>query len=37
MTFEITTAIIIVWIGVAIFIFRLNRKVKKIEDELREK
>ena len=37
MTFEITAAIIIVWIGIAIFIFRLDRKVKKIEEELREK
>ena len=34
MTFEITAAIIVIWIGIAIFIFRLDRKVKKIEDEL---
>ena len=37
MTIEITSAIIIVWIGIALFIFRLDRKVKKIEEELREK
>jgi CcmD family protein len=37
MTFEITAAIIVVWIGIALFIFRLDRKVKKIEEELREK
>ena len=35
MTFEITAAIIVIWIGIAIFIFRLDRKVKKIEDELK--
>ena len=37
MTFEITAAIIAVWIGIAISIFRLDRKVKKIEENLREK
>ena len=37
MTFEITTAIIVIWVGIAVFIFRLDRKVKKIEDNLREK
>jgi len=37
MTFEITTAIIVIWIGIAVFIFRLDRKVKKIEESLREK
>jgi CcmD family protein len=37
MTFEITIAIITIWIGIAVFIFRLDRKIKKIEDHLREK
>ncbi|MCL1832965.1 MAG: CcmD family protein [Leptospirales bacterium] len=37
MTFEITAAVIVIWIGIALFIFRLDRKVKKIEEELREK
>jgi CcmD family protein len=37
MTFKITAAIIVIWLGIAIFIFRLDRKVKKIEEELREK
>jgi CcmD family protein len=37
MTIEITAAIIVIWIGIAIFIFRLERKVKKIEENLREK
>ncbi|MCL1865152.1 MAG: CcmD family protein [Spirochaetes bacterium] len=37
MTFEITAAIIVIWIGIAVFIFRLDRKVKKIEGSLREK
>jgi CcmD family protein len=31
MTFEITAAIIVIWIGIALFIFRLDRKVKKLE------
>ena len=37
MKFEITAAIIVIWIGIALFIFRLDRKLKKIEEELREK
>jgi len=37
MTFEITAAIIVIWLGIAVFIFRLDRKVKKIEENLREK
>jgi CcmD family protein len=37
MTFEITAAIIVIWIGIAVFIFRLDRKIKKVEDSLREK
>jgi CcmD family protein len=37
MTYEITAAIIVVWIGIAVFIFRLDRKVKKLEEISREK
>jgi CcmD family protein len=37
MTVEITAAIIVIWIGIAIFIFRLDRKIKKVEENLREK
>ncbi len=37
MTIEITATILIIWFGIALFIFRLDRKVKKIEEELGEK
>lgn len=37
MTISVTATILIIWFGIAIFIFRLDRKVKKIEEELDEK
>jgi len=37
MTIEVTASILIIWFGIAIFIFRLDRRVKKIEEELGEK
>lgn len=37
MTIEITATILIIWFGLAVFLFRLDRKVKKIEEELGEK
>lgn len=37
MTIEVTATILIIWFGIAIFLYRLDRKVKKIEEELGEK
>jgi len=37
MTIEVTSAILIIWFGIAIFLYRLDRKVKKLEEELGEK
>lgn len=37
MNIEITAAILIIWIGIAFLIFRLDRKVKKIEEVMGEK
>jgi len=37
MTIEVTAAILIIWFGIAIFLYRLDRKVKKIEEQLGEK
>jgi len=37
MTIEVTATILIIWFGIAIFLYRLDRKVKKIEEEFGEK
>ncbi len=37
MTIEVTATILIIWLGIAVFIFRLDRKVKRLEEESGEK
>lgn len=37
MTIEVTATILMIWFGIAFFIYRLDRKVRKIEEELDEK
>ncbi len=37
MMIEITATILIIWVGIALFLYRLDRKVRKIEEELGEK
>lgn len=37
MTIEVTATILIIWFGIALFLYRLERKVKKIEEQLGEK
>jgi len=32
MTIEVTATILIIWFGIALFIYRLDRKVKNIEE-----
>jgi CcmD family protein len=36
MTIEVTATILIIWLGIALFIYRLDKKVKKLEEESRE-
>lgn len=37
MTIKVTAIILIIWLGLALFIYRLYRKLKKIEGEIVEK
>jgi len=37
MQIEITVTILIIWFGIALFIYRLDRKVKKQEEDSGEK
>lgn len=37
MTIEVTATILIIWLGIALFIYRLDKKVKKLEAESDEK
>ncbi len=36
MTIEVTATILIIWFGIALFIYRLDRKVKRLEESTRE-
>ena len=33
---EVMTVVLVIWIGIALFLFRLDRKLKKIEGEINE-
>ncbi len=33
---EVMTIVLIIWIGIALFLFRLDRKLKKIEEDINE-
>ncbi len=37
MTIKVTLTILIIWFGIAFYLFTLDRRVKRIEEELREK
>lgn len=37
MTFEVTATVLIIWLGLAVFIYRLYRKLNRIEGEIIEK
>ncbi|PKL18441.1 MAG: hypothetical protein CVV49_06145 [Spirochaetae bacterium HGW-Spirochaetae-5] len=37
MTIEVTATILIIWLGIALFIYRLDRKVKKLEEDSGDK
>ncbi len=33
---EVMTIVLIIWIGIALFLFRLDRKLKRIEEDINE-
>lgn len=33
---EVMTVVLVIWIGIALFLYRLDRKLKKIEGEINE-
>jgi CcmD family protein len=33
---EVMTVVLVIWIGIALFLYRLDRKVSKIEGEIDE-
>jgi CcmD family protein len=33
---EVMTIVLIIWVGIALFLFRLDRKLKKIEEDINE-
>ena len=37
MIIEVTATILIIWFGIALFLYRLDRKVAKLEGEYGEK
>jgi len=36
MPYEVMTVVLVIWIGIALFLYRLDRKVSKIEGEIDE-
>lgn len=33
---EVMTVVLVIWIGIALFLYRLDRKLKKIEGDINE-
>lgn len=33
---EVMTVVLVIWIGIALFLYRLDRKLKRIEGEINE-
>jgi CcmD family protein len=33
---EVMTVVLVIWIGIALFLYRIDRKLKKIEGEINE-
>jgi CcmD family protein len=33
---EVMTVVLVIWIGIALFLYRIDRRLKKIEGEINE-